>query len=331
MEPRPLKPSSILGGMLVCLIGVSAGSLISQPAIPPARASTRSAKASFDFFRQLLAASPAEREKLLAGKNQKDRESLLDGLRKYDDLRPEVRELRVNAMELRFHIAWLMPLPPSNRIGHLQEVPPSQRSLVEERLRIWDQLPIEERKELLEKERLARVTSILIPPPAPGQRGKPMSTIASNQLDQLQARLKRFQSLPEPKQQQIQNNFERIFGLPDVQKAREEIHSLQLPEAERAQMEKTLETFRALPKMQRDLCIQNFKKLAQLPPEELRQFIRNAEEWQKMTPQEREEWRGIVSKLPPLPPSPPGLGEPPKPTMAIPAPKPNFASTNSLN
>jgi len=331
MESRPLKPSSILGGVLVCLIGVSTGSLISQSATSPARPSTRSAKASFDFFRLLLAASPAEREKLLAGKNQKDRESLLEGLRKYDELRPEVRELRVNAMELRFHIAWLMPLAPSNRIGHLQNVPPRQRSLVEERLRIWDQLPTEEQKELLEKERLARVTSILIPPPVPGQRGVPMSTIASNQLQQLQARLKRFQSLPEPKQQQIQNNFERIFGLPDAQKAREAIGSLQLPEAERAQMEKTLATFRALPKMQRDVCIQNFKKFAQLPFDEIRQFICNAEAWQKMTPQERQEWRGIVSKLPPIPPSPPGFGQPPRPTMIIPQPKPDFALTNSPN
>jgi hypothetical protein len=316
---------ALLGGLVISLLGLSVGSLVSQIVPPAVPASLPSAKSGLDYFRQLLAASPEERQKLLAGRSAEHRKVLTNGLSRYDALTPAERDYRLRSMELRFHLATLMHLAPSNRAARLQQVPLSERALVEERLRIWDQLSSEDRKDLLEKELLARVVGILVPSPPsnPAVPGNP----ASNDLHQMELSLGRFNSLSGAKRARIQANFERLFQLPDPVMATEELKSLDLPLAELDLMKKTLEKFRSLPKPQRDACIENFKKLSQLPPEEMRQFLRNAEVWQKMSPEDREQWRRLVNKLIPLPPLPPGLTFPPSPRQGSP-PRPALLSTN---
>jgi hypothetical protein len=285
-----------------------------------------SAKSGLDYFLQLLAASPEERQKLLAGRNAQHQQILQNGLRQYDALSPQERERRLRTLALRFHLARLMSVNPTNRALLLRQVPSSDRALVEERLQIWDQLSAEDQKDLLEKERLARVVGVLVPSPPRGPATPSNNT--SNELRQMELSLGRLNSLSEAKRASVQANFERIFQLPDLAKANEEIESLELSPTELEQMKKTLEKFRQIPKPQRDACIQNFKKLSQLPPGELREFLRNAEEWQKMSPEDRQQWRALVSKLTPLPPWPPGFSLPPNPRSAWPSPRPAVASTN---
>jgi hypothetical protein len=41
--------------------------------------------------------------------------------------------------------------------------------------------------------------------------------------------------------------------------------------------------------------------------DEQNEFLRNAAQWQEMTPQERRLWRDLVQRLPPMPPMPPGF------------------------
>ena len=65
--------------------------------------------------------------------------------------------------------------------------------------------------------------------------------------------------------------------------------------------------FAKLPSVQRQVCIDSFRKFANMTPEQQLQFLKNAERWQAMTPSERETWRTLVTKLPPLPP---GFGVP---------------------
>ncbi len=74
--------------------------------------------------------------------------------------------------------------------------------------------------------------------------------------------------------------------------------------------------FKKLPVPARLMCIRNFPKFAELSAAERQQFLSNAQEWQKMSSDDRETWRKLVGKVPRLPPLPPGLGRPPLPKLA---------------
>ena len=54
---------------------------------------------------------------------------------------------------------------------------------------------------------------------------------------------------------------------------------------------------------------------------ERREFLKKAEAWERMTPQERQQWRELVSRVPNLPPLPPRMA----PRMIVP---PAVAATN---
>ena len=60
-----------------------------------------------DYFRSLLAMSPAQRESALAKKPARIRERILAKVNEYAALDPDERELRLRATELRWY---LMPL-----------------------------------------------------------------------------------------------------------------------------------------------------------------------------------------------------------------------------
>jgi hypothetical protein len=64
--------------------------------------------------------------------------------------------------------------------------------------------------------------------------------------------------------------------------------------------------------------VTNFIILASLSPAERREFLVSAAEWQKMKPEDRDAWRKLVSKVPPLPPLPNSYRLPPLPTVGHP-------------
>lgn len=327
-ELHRVKPC-LLGGLVVFVLGLNVVSLRPQTLSPSAPSSLSSAKSGLDYFRQLLAASPEERQKLLVGRSAEHREVLENGLRKYDALAPAERDHGLRLMALRFHLASLMAVAPSNREGRLKQVPLSERVLVEQRLRIWDQLPPEDQKDLLQKERLARVVGVLVPSPRPARGRLSPGNTTSNEWRQMESSLGLLNALSEAKRARIQANFERLFQLPDPAQASEELESLQLGPAELDLMKKALERFRRIPRPQRDACLENFKKLSQLPPQEMRQFLRNAEEWKKMSPEDRAQWRMLVNKLMPLPPLPPGFSLPPSPPNLLPSSRPAIADATN--
>ena len=306
---------SLLGPALPANGQTPATSPSPAPVVPPLPSATRS---PIDYFRELLEASPADREKLLAGRSVEHRKVLENSLRAYQALTPDERELRLRTMDLRFYLSSFLRTAPSNRADRLQLVPAKERSLVEERLKLWDQFSTEDQKELLDNERLMRLFENV----GAGARPKeiPLTVQTSNQVRQIERELIRWQILPEVRRVQIQRNFIRIFQLTDAEKAREQLQPLSLSPEERRLMENTLDQFKGLSPLQRDLCIRNFRKFADLSPVERRQFLVSAQEWQKMKPEDRETWRKLVSKVPQLPPLPPrAVHTPPLPPVT---PKP---------
>ncbi len=93
-------------------------------------------------------------------------------------------------------------------------------------------------------------------------------------------------------------------------------------------MEKTIADFKKLPVAARELCVRNFPKFAELTPQERRQFLYNVQEWETMTADDRQTWRKLVSKVPRMPPLPPGLGQPPLPKRAAGLPATTTQETN---
>ena len=267
------------------------------------------------YFRELLSAKSDEREKLLGGKPPEVRDFLLKNISRYEALAPEERELRLRTMELRYHVTALLRAPATNRVQRLATVPENLRPLVEDRLKYWDTLSPSEQKLALQNELAERVLMGGISPTARPPR-PPANPPHPSQVVQIEKQLVRWQSLPEARREQIQSSFNKIFEFSDEEKAKAQLQSLPLSVEERELMEKTIADFKKLPVPARLMCIRNFPKFAELSAAERQQFLSNAQEWQKMSSDDRETWRKLVGKVPRLPPLPPGLGRPPLPKLA---------------
>ena len=332
MSLNPMQSPVLLS---VVILTVSLRVVIGQAQVPsPAPSSKRfpvmppaPAQSGIAYFRELLSAKPEEREKLLAGKKTEHRQVLERGIRDFEALPPNERETRLRTMELRYHFTMMVRMPATNRTERLKLLPENLRPLVEDRLKYWDGLSPAEQKEALEKERESRIF-IGVSGPGSKLREIPLNGQASNQVMQIEQQLVRWQSLPEGRRDQIQKNFTTLFELSDEEKAKAQLLALPLSPDERELMEKTIADFKKLPVAARELCVRNFPKFAELSPQERRQFLFNAQEWQKMTSDDRQTWRKLVGKVPRLPPLPPGLGQPPMPKRAVGLPPANAQVTN---
>ena len=61
---------------------------------------------------------------------------------------------------------------------------------------------------------------------------------------------------------------------------------------------KTLDKFKNLTPAQRDQCIRAFEKFARFGLRERHEFLKNAERWKQMRPNERQDWRELVNRCP---------------------------------
>jgi hypothetical protein len=246
------------------------------------------------FFRQLLMMSPAERNDSLASRTPEARARILAKVREYKALNPDEREVRLGATELRWYLTLLMPLAPADRSGLLAQVPPELQPLVKSRLLQWDVLPPSLKDEFLANEKTLHYLT---------QTSVPSAT--NTQPDR------------------IAGQFSQILELT----AREKQHLLgMLSATERAQMEKTLQTFDQLPVQQRTQCIRNYAKFAGMSGAERAEFLKNAESWSKMSPQERQAWRDLVANVPLWPPAPAAIPPPLPPRLPPSGVKPHMAT-----
>jgi hypothetical protein len=257
-------------------------------------------------FRQLLAMSAAEREKVLAGRTPQDRQIIEAKLKEYDALSPEAREQRLRAVQLRLYLRPLMKVPPSNRVERIAKIPEPDRTLIVERLAAWDRLPAETQREMLEN---VLAVSVLVHPELALPRGRMAAELTPQQQAAVQRAVARWRELPEDKRRQLDEQFQRIFQLNEQETAK----SLQgLSEIERRRIQNTLEAFWSLKPAQRDACIAGVQKFRELSPLERSEFLRNAELWQEMSPEDRKVWRELVTRFrtprpPALPILPPAL------------------------
>ena len=268
------------------------------------------ARSPVDLFRELLAMTPADREKALTNRPPLLRARIEAKLNEYAVLDPDERELRLRATELRWYLLPLLREAPTNRAVRLQAVPEALQPLVKSRLMQWDILPPPLQKEFLDSERSLRYFAHVdlspnsAPPPLPQNAARPPAPGDAGTGD--------WNALSEDQRRQISAQFNQFFELTSGEKQKA-LNTLSEPE--RRQMEKTLDSFGRLAPAQRLKCIRAFGEFAGMSPAEKQDFLKNARRWSQMSPRERQAWRDLVAHVPQWPPLPPGLMPPLPPPL----------------
>ena len=267
------------------------------------------AKSPVELFRRLLAMTPAQREQALAERPAENRRGILRKIQEYEKMSAGERELKLQVTELRWYLPPLMRMPRADRAATLAAISESVRKLVEERLLQWDLLPPPLQMDALGHQSTlgyfagqnygAATNSMLQDPPLPpGAREE----------------LTRLRRLSQPQYAEVIASFQKFY---DLSAAEKQVVLLTLSADQRAQLDKSIQMLGKLPREERDLYVAAVSKLASLNDAEQREFLRNAERWQGMTPEERQVWRQIANRLPPLPPMPPGIPPPLPPRAAV--------------
>ncbi|MGH7970104.1 MAG: DUF3106 domain-containing protein [Limisphaerales bacterium] len=252
---------------------------------------------------------------------------ILAKVKEYLSLSPEQRELRLRVTELHFFLVPLMSTPATNRPARLALIPSDVRKLVEDRLGQWDALSPESQAELLQNEATLR-TLIDLGAQPPSNQQEIVTTFGPAQKAQLEAGIRHWQALSDDQRGVIIERFNRFLDLtsPEKEKALST-----LSDAERLQLDRTLDTFEKLSPLQRAKCVRAFDKFANLSPEGRQRFLRGAERWSRMNPSQRQLWRDLVYSLSHEPPMPPDADQPPKPRphqAPFPAGSNGMAATN---
>ncbi len=305
-----------------------------------------------EFLRDLIHASPAEQEKLLAEKAERDRkffesyyrnsksmteEEIRERVQKrledsrqfwaakikeYAALTPEQREMRIEnthrTVMLREHLKPLMKASPLERADRLREVPDADRALLESRLKIWDALPSEVQKLVLEHDSALHYFARYETSPAE-QREAYMNMLPSSVRRRLEEDILEWNDVPAARRDVMKQAFASLFTLSDEDQEKALTY---LPEAERRKLEEALDQFGDLTPAQREKCIQAYQKFLGLSPVGRQQFMSNAEVWKQMDEGERNAWRALVSKLPPQNVSPAPAAQVPE-SLKTPPPVPS--------
>jgi Protein of unknown function (DUF3106) len=307
-----MRPTRYIIWLICWAVGAIATQPANQAATQPAASRPDASelpplpKPEVTYFRELLALGPTELDRALAAIPDPGRNKLRSKLQEYAGLAPDEREARLRATELQWYLTPMMRTPPTNRVAQLAIVPDECRLLVQERLKQWDALTPEIQQEIARNEWMLR-SFLQYRSLAASERARILSGFSPELRQRLEKQLDGWRALPAGKRQRMYDRFEQYFELPATEKKK----TLgALSDAERRDMENTLRAFEQLPREQRRVCINSFRKFANMTRDECVQFLKNAERWKAIPPADRETWRGLVTKLPPLPPPP---GEPPIP------------------
>jgi hypothetical protein len=271
-------------------------SLPAQPADNATPSST--AKSPVALFRELLAMSPGQRKAAISIRPPDIQKRILEKLEEYEILPDQLRELRLRETELRWYLRPLMDEPRTNRMAVLAQVPEGLRAQIEQRLQMWDILPPQLQEQFKNDDMVASYFS-QITSASPDQRENILAPVPAERRNELEKGLERWQAMSGDQRQKALAGFNQLFELTaeEKQKALDT-----LPDEERGEMERTLNSYAGLTLQQRAQCISAFKEFAGMSIAERQQFLKNAERWREMTPEERQKWRELVNVAPILPP-----------------------------
>jgi hypothetical protein len=190
-----------------------------------------------------------------------------------------------------------MDEPRTNRAAALERIPVELRAQVEERLQMWDLLPPPLQEQFKDNDMIASYFA-QARSATPSQLAELMKLIPPERRKELEVGLESWKGMSDDQRQKTLAGFNRFFELTPQQKEK----ALDVvSDEERNQMEQTLASYANLTPEQRARCISSFEKFARLSVAERQQFLKIAERWREMTPEERQKWRELVNVAPIMP------------------------------
>lgn len=263
-----------------------------MPPIPPS---------PIEDFRRWLQMGPDEREQALAGYPPNKQQVLREKLQEYETMRPEQRDARLRALELRWYLQPLMSRPSAQRGDYQSMIPARLHEAIQERLRHWDALSEETRREILADEHKLELATGYFAQVRRSPTAPPLPPLLPPHPASLDSNLNHWSTASAASRERMTGHLANFFAMaPDEQ--RRALFQLSAPERE--EMQKTLEAFARLSPKDRRECVESFQRLATMNSQERARFLRNAARWRQLTPDERAAWREMVVKLPPMPPEP---------------------------
>ena len=236
----------------------------------------------------------AQRRAALTNRPPESRAVILSKLREYAAMSADERELKLQVTELRWYLWPLMMGTATNRAEEIAALPPSQRAMVAGRLKQWDSLSADTRKELLENGATLKYFTDMQGLTA-AQQSNIVARMSVAQKQKLQEGIDRWNRLTPDQRESLAGRFNQFFALNAIERKRALV-TLSAPE--RRQIEQTLQAFDRMPESEREQCIRSFEKFANLGLAQRQLFLKNAERWRQMTPNERQAWRTLVNKVP---------------------------------
>ncbi len=298
--------------LTILLFSIAAHGPAALPDLPPSPLTHPSAyKSPLEFFRKLLAMPTDERKTALAARSESSRPLLERKLAEYDAMDPGLRELRLQATELRFYLRPLLSLPANQRAISVAHMPAEYADLIKVRLAKWDALAPDTRREILENEWMMHAVLRYGP--------KFTAVSVARNLPHPEARkaarqLQAWESLSADKRRQMIDRFNSFFSLNGGE---QEQVLARLPEYQRAKVFATLDEIQQLPATARRACLASLQRFVSMSPAERIDFFSNVNQWRQLSPLERKSWRTVVQQFSGVPetdatpPLPPGFGEPP--------------------
>lgn len=263
------------------------------PPIPPS---------PIEDFRRWLTMDAADLERELAAYPPEKQVILRRKIESYRAMRPGDRDVRLQLLELRWYLQPLMSVTATNRGSYLDMIPTHLHEAIKARLRHWDNLSENTRREILaDQKKREMATRYYVLPRRTAIAPPPFPTDQAPVPPQLQAHFRRWEDKSPSARAKISAHLSSFMQLPKE----EQLEALNtFSETERQEMQRTLDAFADLTPEARRACVDSFRKFATMSREERNSFLRNAARWQQLTPQERAAWRDIVEKVPPIPPMP---------------------------
>lgn len=237
-------------------------------------------------FGALLKLAPADRDSFLSSFSPRKEAVLREKVAQYTALPESELQNRLFATETRWYLKQLAPLEGLERQAMLDRVPPELRASIHARLTQWDQLSPGWRQEILQHERtmtwlqLQKLSEPAEPRPATPQ----LFNWSALELGQKKEFALQFLSFIEMSRDERGRVLEAM------------------PTDQRMAVIPIVEKFDRMSPEDRSRCLDSLGRLAELPEAVRNRVLTNARQWQELTSEERQTWRNIVTKFPPLPP-----------------------------
>jgi hypothetical protein len=301
--------------LLACSVGANAADAPTALVLPP------SPPSPIEEFRRWLKMDEEERAKVIATYSAPKQEVLKRKLQAYEAMPADERDARLHTLELRWYLEPLMAKPSEERGNFLQIIPERLHREILARLKHWDGLSDGIRQEILaDQTKQKMVTGYFVHSGRAPRAPVPMPPLPAD----YETNLNRWNTADAQKRERMTEHLARFFQLPPEEQ-RKAMGALL--HGEHDEMQKTLDAFARLSPADRRACVASFQKFATMDNKQRASFLRNAARWQQLTPGERQTWRELVSKIPPMPPLP--AVEPPLPSANSGVAPRKLAQTNA--